>query len=129
MAEIKTKLNDRSVTHFLNGIPDVQKREDCFALVKLMQGATKAEPKMWGSSIVGFGSYHYAYASGHEGDICLIGFSPRKQNLTLYLTTGFEPYAELLKKLGKYKTGKACLYIKRLSEVDMPTLQKIIKQS
>ncbi len=129
MAELKTKLNNRSVTRFLNSIPDQQKRQDCFALVKLMEQVTKAEPKMWGSSIIGFGSYHYAYASGHEGDMCLIGFSPRKQNLTLYLLAGFERCAELLKKLGKHKTGKGCLYINRLDDIHLPTLKKLVQQS
>ena len=129
MAELKTKLNNRSVDRFLKSIPDKQKRQDCVALVKLMQQVTKAEPKMWGSSIVGFGSYHYAYASGHEGDACLVGFSPRKQNLTLYILAGFEQYDELLKKLGKHKTGKACLYINRLDDIHLPTLKKLVQQS
>src|SRR5512145_1835290 len=127
MAELKTKLNTRSVDRFLKSIPDEQKRRDCFALVKLMQQVTKAEPRMWGSSIIGFGSYHYAYASGHEGDMCLVGFSPRKQNLTLYIMSGFEQRDELLKKLGKHKTGKACLYINRLEDVHLPTLKKLIQ--
>jgi len=129
MAELKTKLNNRSVTRFLNSIPDKQKRQDCLALVKLMQQVTQAEPKMWGSSIIGFGSYHYTYASGHEGDACLVGFSPRKQNLTLYVMSGSEQHAELLKKLGKHKTGKACLYINRLDDIHLPTLKKLIQQS
>lgn len=129
MAELKTKLNNRSVDRFLKSIPDKQKRQDCVALVKLMQQVTRAEPKMWGSSIIGFGSYHYTYASGHEGDTCLVGFSPRKQNLTLYIMAGFEQYDELLTKLGKHKTGKACLYINRLADIHLPTLKKLIRQS
>ena len=129
MAELKTKLNNRSVDRFLKSIPDKQKRQDCVALVKLMQQVTRAEPKMWGSSIIGFGSYHYTYASGHEGDSCLVGFSPRKQNLTLYIMAGFEQYDELLTKLGKHKTGKACLYINRLDDIHLPTLKKLVQQS
>ena len=129
MAELKTKLNDQSVEAFINRQPDEQTRADCLTLVKLMSQATKAEPKMWGSSIVGFGSYHYHYASGREGDWMLVGFSPRKQNLTLYLMTGFEAYDALLQKLGKHSVGKSCLYIKRLSDIHQPTLKKLIQQS
>lgn len=129
MAELKTKVNDASVTEFLNSVEDEEKREDCFEIVKIMKQATKAEPKMWGSSIVGFGSYHYEYASGREGDWMLVGFSPRKQNLTLYIMPGFERYQELLKKLGKYSTGSSCLYIKRLKDVDIRVLQELVNES
>jgi hypothetical protein len=129
MAELKTKPTEQSVENFLNTIPDEQKRADAFAIVKLMKQVTRAEPKMWGSSIVGFGSYHYKYASGHEGDMCLVGFSPRKQNFTLYLMLGLANYTDLLKKLGKHKTGKGCLYINKLADVDVPTLKELIKQS
>jgi hypothetical protein len=129
MAELKTKPTEQSVEDFLNAIPDEQKRADAFAIVKLMKQVTRAEPKMWGSSIVGFGSYHYKYASGHEGDTCLVGFSPRKQNLTLYLMLGVADYSDLLNKLGKHKTGKGCLYINKLADVDVPTLKELIKQS
>ncbi len=129
MAELKTKLNNRSVERFLNGVPDKQKRQDCFTLLKLMQQVTRAEPKMWGSSIVGFGRYHYVYASGREGDWFVAGFSPRKQNLTLYLMGGFEQYDTLLQKLGKHKTAKACLYINRLDDIHLPTLKKLIQHS
>ena len=129
MAELKTKLNNRSVERFLNSVSDKQKREDCFTLLRLMQQATRAEPRMWGSSIVGFGSYHYVYASGREGDWFVAGFSPRKQNLTLYLMGGFEQHGALLQKLGKHKTGKACLYINRLDDVHLPTLKKLIQSS
>jgi uncharacterized protein YdhG (YjbR/CyaY superfamily) len=94
-----------------------------------MKQAARAEPEMWGSSIIGFGRYRYKYESGREGEWFLTGFSPRKQNLTLYIMAGFEEYDELLKQLGKYKTGKACLYIKRLDEVNLPTLKKLIQQS
>ena len=129
MAELKTKQNDQSVEAFLDGIADEQKRKDSYTIVKLMQQATKAKPKMWGSSIIGFGSYHYKGASGREGDWMLIGFSPRKQNLTLYLMAGFDNYAPLLKKLGKHKTGRSCLYINKLADVDVKVLKELIAQS
>ncbi len=129
MAELKTKPNDASVERFLNKIADKKKRADCFILLQMMQQATKAKPKMWGSAIIGFGSYHYKYSSGREGDWFLTGFSPRKQNLTLYIMAGFDQYAVLLKKLGKHRTSKACLYVNRLEEVDLPTLKKLIQQS
>lgn len=128
-AELKTKLNDASVTDFLNSVEDEQKRKDSFEILKLMKRASKAEPKMWGSSIVGFGSYHYKGASGREGDWMMIGFSPRKQNLTLYIMPGFERYPDLMKKLGKYSTGKSCLYIKRLSDVDVDVLKELMVES
>ena len=129
MAEAKTQRTKQSVTAFLRRIPDEQKQKDAFALVDIMRQITKAEPVMWGSNIVGFGTYRFTYASGRTGEWPLTGFSPRKQNLTLYIMSGFEQYDELLKSLGKFKTGKACLYIKRLDDVDLPTLRKLIKQS
>jgi len=129
MAELKTKRNDSSVEAFLNGIADEQKRREAFAILELMQKIAKTEPKMWGDSIVGFGSYHYKYASGREGDWFIAGFSPRKQNLTLYIMPGFARYDELMKKLGKYKTGKSCLYIKTLDDIHLPTLKELVKQS
>jgi len=129
MAELKTKLNDASVDGFLNAIKDEQVRQDCWAIAKMMQEAAKAEPKMWGSSIVGFGSYRYKYASGREGDWMLTAFSPRKQNITLYIYGGFEGRDELLTRLGKHSCGKGCVYIKRLSDVHLPTLKKLIKAS
>lgn len=129
MAELKTKRNDNSVEAFLNGIPDTQKRRDAFTILQLMKKITRAEPKMWGSSIVGFGSYHYKYESGREGDWFIAGFSPRKQNLTLYIMPGLTPYGALLKKLGKYKTGKSCLYVKSLDDIDLSTLKKLIEQA
>jgi len=113
MAELKTKLNDASVTDFLNGIKDEGKRADSFEIVKMMQQVTKQEPKMWGSSIIGFGNVHLKYESGRELDWFTIGFSPRKQNLTLYVMGSFNPHTELLKKLGKHKTGVGCLYTGR----------------
>ncbi len=129
MAELKTKLNDRSVLKFLNGIKDEQRRQDCLAILGMMKKATRSEPKMWGSSIVGFGSYHYVYESGREGDWFMTGFSPRKQNLTFYLMGGFEQHDALLKKLGKHKTGKGCLYINKLQDVDLSTLRTLIERS
>jgi len=127
--ELKTKVNDGSVEGFLNSVADEQKREDCFEILKLMKQVTKETPKMWGSSIVGFGSYHYKGASGREGDWMLIGFSPRKQNLTLYLMHGFEVHKDLLKKLGKYKTSMGCLYIKNLDDVDKKVLKELVTES
>ena len=129
MAEPKTKLTEASVEDFLNAIKDEQTRQDCFAIVELMRKITKAEPKMWGSNIVGFGTYTYKYASGTTGDWPLTGFSPRKQNLTLYIMSGFTRYDELLQKLGKCKTSKACLYVKRLADVDQKVLKELIEQA
>jgi Domain of unknown function (DU1801) len=129
MADLKTKRNDASVDDFLNAIKDEQVREDCRTIVDIMQKATKSKPQMWGSSIVGFGSYHYKYASGREGDWMLTAFSPRKQNITLYIWPGFEGYDELMARLGKHSCGKACIYIKRLSDVHLPTLKRLINAS
>ena len=129
MAELKTKLNNASVDKFLKGIKDEQTRADCQQILEIMKKATKAEPKMWGTSIVGFGNYHYKYASGREGDWFLVGFSPRKQNLTLYLMGGFDGHEDLLKKLGKHSLGKGCLYIKRLEDVDTKVLKELVRSS
>jgi len=129
MAELKTKVSKASVEKFLNSIKDEQKRQDSFKILEMMKKITKEDPKMWGPSIVGFGSYHYKYASGHEGDMCIAGFSPRKEALTIYILPGFEEYDSLMKKLGKYKTGKSCLYIKKLADVDIKVLTKLIIQS
>ena len=129
MAELKTKVNDASVDKFLQGVKDEQVREDCYRILDIMQKGTKAEPKMWGKSIVGFGSYHYKYASGREGDWMLTGFSPRKRNLTLYIMPGFDEYDGLLKKLGKHTTGVSCLYIKKLEDVDTKVLQELVTKS
>lgn len=128
-AELKTKVNDASVTKFLNSVADEQQRSDSFEILKLMKQVTKEEPKMWGASIVGFGSYHYKGKSGREGDWMLTGFSPRKQNLTLYLMGGLNTQAALLKKLGKHKTGGGCLYIKRLEDVDKKVLKELVQAS
>lgn len=129
MKELKTKETKASVDQFIKKITDEKRRRDCVTIVKLMNRVTKQPPKMWGSSIVGFGSYHYQYASGHEGDMCLTGFSPRKEALTLYLSLGSGGYGELLQKLGKHKTGKGCLYIKNLEDVDLKVLEELIKKS
>ena len=129
MAELKTKETDASVDAFLDRIVDETRRKDCFTLVQIMKKATRAEPRMWGTGIVGFGTYHYQYASGREGDWPIIGFSPRKQDLTLYIGSGFEGYGELLAKLGKHKTAKSCLYIKRLADVDLTVLKELISAS
>jgi hypothetical protein len=110
-------------------VEDAQKRRDCFAISDMMQKATGLTPAMWGTSSVGFGSYHYKYESGHEGDICLIGFSPRKQNIALYIPGGIHKYDDLLEKLGKHKTGKGCLYINSLDKVDVEVLNSIILKS
>ena len=129
MAEPKTKPTKASVKEFLNQIPDKERREDCFAVAKIMEEITGDKPKMWGPSIVGFGTYHYKYASGREGDWPVTAFSPRKKDLTLYIMMGFQKHTELMQKLGKHSTGKSCLYIKRLSDIHVPTLKKLIKTS
>lgn len=126
-AEVKTKKNEASVQGFLNTIQNDEIRNDCFEIARMMKKATKKDPKMWGSSIIGFGEYHYKYASGREGDSMQIGFSPRKQNITLYILSGTE--SPLLKELGKYTTGKGCLYVKKLADVDKKVLQELINES
>ena len=127
--EAKTKPTKLSVDKFIKSQPNEQVRKDCAVISKLMSEATGEEPKMWGSSIVGFGTYHYTYPTGREGDMPIVGFSPRKQNLTLYVLMSGDEQADLFKRLGKHTTSKSCLYIKRLSDVDLPTLKKIIKVS
>ena len=129
MAEMKTKVNAASVEGFLSTVEDEQKRKDCFEIVKMMKQVTKKKPKMWGPAIIGFGSYHYKYESGREGDMPQIAFSPRKQNITLYIGVGDNSDSPLLKKLGKYTTGKVCLYIKKLADVDKNVLQQLIAGS
>ncbi len=129
MSELKTKPTDSSVDEFLNSIEDDSKRSDCRKLVKIMRKLTGEKPRMWGPSIVGFGSYRYNYASGQEGDWPLTSFSPRKQALTVYIMPGFARYDSLMGKLGKYKTGKSCLYIKKLEDVDLEVLEELIDQS
>jgi hypothetical protein len=128
MAELKTQKTKASVAAFLNTIEDDQMRKDCKAVAKLMQEVTGEKPAMWGTSIVGFGSYEYTNTKA-GGEWPLTGFSPRKQNLTMYIMPGFERYADLMGALGKHSTGKSCLYVKRLSDVHLPTLKKIIATS
>jgi hypothetical protein len=129
MAETKTKPTIASVTAFLNRIQDPQTRTDCFTILKMMQAISKKEPVMWGSSIIGFGTFHYLYESGREGDTVVIGFSPRKQNISIYMMCGLDRVKDELVKLGKYKTGKGCLYIKSLSDVSTPALNKILTKA
>ena len=129
MAKLKTQKTDASVEDFLNSVSHEKRREDSFAILELMRDVTGEEPAMWGANIVGFGSYRYKYASGREGEWFLTGFAPRKRNLTLYIMSEFENYNSLLADLGKYKTGKSCLYINKLEDVDIPTLRELIRQS
>lgn len=128
MAEMKTKVNEASVDDFLAKSDD-QTRGDCYRIVDLMQKVTGEPPKMWGTAIVGFGQYHYKYASGREGDICKLGFSPRKGNLSLYVMTGAEGQNALLSKLGKHKAGKGCLFIKKLDDVDLGVLEELMRST
>lgn len=129
MAEAKTKPTKQSVADFIKSLPDAQMRVDCAVIAKLMEAATKNKGVMWGSSIAGFGTRKIQYTGGKEADWPLMGFSPRKQNLTLYIGLGNSGESDLLSKLGKHSLGKGCLYIKRLSDVDLPTLGKLIKAS
>ena len=129
MAELKTKRNDTSVEGFLNGIADERKRQEAFTILHLMQEVTGETPTMWGDTIVGFGSYHYKYASGREADWMLTCFSPRKQNLTVYIMAGFAQYDELMARLGKHATGSSCLYIKKLQDIDLTVLRELVSQS
>jgi hypothetical protein len=126
--QAKTTPTGLSVTRYIAGIADRERRSDCKALLSLMKRATGCTPRMWGTSIVGFDSYHYKYDSGHEGDSCIIGFSSRKGDITLYLVAGYESAAarKLLSRLGKHRVGKACLYLKRLSDIDLPILEQLI---
>ncbi len=128
MAEPKTKPTEASVEAVLNGVADEQQRADAFRILEIMKEITGKPPKMWGPTMVGFGEYHYVYASGHEGDTFLTGFSLRKGSLALYFTAGLqERFADLLSKLGKVKTSKGCLYIKKLADVDLNVLQEMIR--
>ena len=129
MAELKTKENDQNVEDFLNAVEHDKRRADSFVLLKLMAEVTGEQPRMWGDSIIGYGKYHYKYASGREADWFLAGFSPRKQSLTLYIMSGFDQYDSLLEKLGKYKTGKSCLYVNKLEDVDLDVLRELVRQS
>ena len=129
MSELKTKKNEASVEGFLNAVEHDTRREDGFALLKMMREGTGEEPAMWGPSIVGFGSYHYKYETGREGDMPIVGFSPRKRSQTVYIMDGFKGYQEMLARLGKHRTGKSCLYINKLADVDSEVLREIIRQS
>ena len=129
MAENKTVKTGASVDEFMAAVENRRRREDGLVLLDMMRDVTGLEPEMWGPSIIGFGSYHYRYESGREGDMPLIGFSPRKQSLSLYIMSGFDEYQELLGKLGKHRTGASCLYINKLADVDMGVLQEMVSQS
>jgi hypothetical protein len=129
MAEAKTKPTEESVDKFLTGIADESRRQDCFTVAKLMEETTGSKPKMWGGNIVGFGIRRIKYAGGREGDWPIIAFSPRKQNLTLYILGSFNKHPDLMEKLGKHTVGKGCLYIKRLDDIHLPTLKKLLRES
>ncbi len=129
MTELKTQKNDGDVEAFLHSVENKRRREDSFVILDLMREVTGEPGALWGTSIIGFGSYHYKYASGREGDWFVTGFSPRKQNMTLYIMPGFEQYNDLLSKLGKHKTGKSCLYINKLDDVDLDVLRELVAQS
>lgn len=129
MADIKTKQNDASVTAFLDGLSNQKRRQDSYVVLEMMRKITGLEPKMWGDAIIGFGSQHYQYASGREGDMPLIAFSPRKQSLTLYINMDFAEFGELSSRLGKHKTSKVCLYINRLSDVNQAVLEEMLIRS
>jgi hypothetical protein len=129
MAELKTQENDASVDDYLNSVEDDKKREASFKVKELMEDVTGEEARMWGESIVGFGHYHYKYASGREGEWMITGFAPRKRNLTLYIMSGFEEYDDLLDKLGEHSTGKSCLYINKLEDINMDVLRELVNKS
>ena len=129
MSENKTKLNDQSVIAFLESGENPKRKDDAFQLLEFMKKVTGMEPKMWGNSLIGFGSYHYKYTSGREGDWFLTGFSPRKQNMTVYIMPGFTKYGELLEKIGKYKTGKGCLYFNKLEDINLGVLETLVVES
>jgi hypothetical protein len=129
MAALKTAPTNASVSAFLATVPDAATRADCLRLVEIMRQETGSDPRMWGPAMVGFGSYHYKYGSGHEGDWFLTGFSPRKRDLTVYVMAGFGREGALMRRLGKYKAGKACLYIKKLADIDLEVLRELIRAS
>jgi len=129
MVELKTKPTNASVKAYIKTVEDDQKRRDCEELLKLMQEITGEKAKMWGDSMVGFGEYHYQYPTGNSGDWFITGFAPRKQALTIYIMNGYSKYDALMKKLGKHKTGKSCLYVKRLDDIDRKTLRTLITRS
>lgn len=127
MAELKTKVNDASVEKFLHTVKEDERKKECFHLLTLFEEVTKEKPKMWGASIIGYGSYHYKYATGREGDWMKTGFSPRKQNLTIYIMPNLLRYEKLLSKLGKFTTGVSCIYVKKLEDINLTVLKKLIK--
>lgn len=129
MAENKTQPTDQSVKSFIEALDDQQKIADSYSLVKLMKEVTGCDPKMWGPSIIGFDQYHYKYESGREGDMLKAGFSPRKREFSIYIMSGFKCQEELLQKLGKHRTGKACLYVKKLDDIDMDVLREMVEES
>lgn len=129
MAELKTKPTVESVSDFLKRVEDKGRRDDCLTVIDIMKDVTKEEPTMWGSSIVGFGRYHYKYESGREGEWMITGFSPRKNDLTLYIMGGLDAFPDVMKRLGKHKTGKSCLYIKKLADVDLKVLKELVEKS
>lgn len=129
MAELKTKANAASVAHFVSTIADDTRRREVRTVISLMKTATKAPPRMWGSSIVGFGRFQYRYGTAREGEWFVAGLSPRKANLTLYILPGLHEYGDLLPKLGKFTTGKSCLYIKRLDDIHLPTLKTMVSRA
>jgi hypothetical protein len=129
MAALKSAKNDGDVLSFLESNAEGQKLDDCKQIYALMKEITGEEPSMWGGSIIGYGSYHYKYESGREGDWFLTGFSPRKQNISIYIMAGFDRYPELMDRLGKFKTGKSCLYIKKLEDIDRDILKELVKES
>lgn len=129
MAELKTKPTVKSVKAFIDAIPNDTRRRECRTVLQIMKSATGATPRMWGTSIVGFGEQHYKYESGREGDWFIAGFSPRKQDLTLYLTPGLGRNQSILERLGRYRTGKSCLYLKRLSDIDLDVLRELVETS
>ncbi len=129
MAELKTKENDADVNAFVESIENQQRKKDTIAVVKMMERVSGHPAKMWGSSIIGFDSYAYTYESGRSGEWMIAGVSPRKAALTVYIMPGFDPFPDLMEKLGKYKTGKSCLYLKKLEDVDLAVLEELAKQS
>lgn len=130
MAELKTKVNDASIEKFINSVKDEETRKDCFTLVELMKKTFKEEPKMWGNSIVGFGTFHYKGKSGREGDWFVTGFSPRKQNMTVYFCLGFKHLEPIMKKLGKFKiSAGSCLYLKNLNDIDIKVLKQMLTET
>jgi len=129
MAEAKTKPTEKTVDSFIATVEDDKVRADCYTIINLMEKVTGESHKMWGPAIVGFGKYTYKYESGRSGEICMTGFSPRKANITLYVLAGFPGQAELLQKLGKHKSGKGCLYIKKLDDINIDVLESLIKES